>query len=133
MALTGTTGLQVDGIGVTRVKEWHGRRSRECVDSIQERLVVQVIERAIRLSRFVCGAEQDGPTDELVLDGAGTQTPALRLDLMRQTDGGKERTGTRIVVSVDVGGEANRIRDQKPAPGKSLSRLTTACVLSFPA
>ena len=88
-ALTGTAGLQVHGRRVARVKERHGRRRRERVDAVQERLVVQVVQGTVRLPRLVCRSEQDRSTDELVLDCASPETAALRLDLMRGT--GRER------------------------------------------
>lgn len=91
-ALTGTAGLQVHGIGVAGVKERHGGGSGEGVDAVQKRLVVQVVESTVRLSRFVCRPEEDGTADEFILNGAGSQTPALRLDLMnRETEGGVRR------------------------------------------
>lgn len=115
--LTGTTGLQIDGGGVTRVEEGHGGGGGEGVDPVQKGLVVQVVEGAVRLPRLVRRSEQHRPADEFILNRASSQTSTLRLDLMnrymREGRGG-EGTGTRtrIVVSVE-GGIRNRISNVK--------------------
>ena len=82
--LTGTTGLQVDGGGVAGVKERHGRGGGERVDAVQKRLVVQVVESAVRLPRLVRRPEQHRAADEFILNRAGPQTSTLRLDLMNR-------------------------------------------------
>lgn len=116
LSLTGTAGLQVHGIRVTGVEQRHGGGSGEGVDAVQERLVVQVVESAVRLSRFVCRPEEDGTADEFILNGAGSQTPALRLDLMnRETERESEgKTAGRIAVP-----EGKRIVYLGSAPGMS--------------
>ena len=85
-ALTGAAGLEVGGTGVAAVEQRNGTRCGEGVQPVGEGLVVKVVEGAVRLAGLEAGAEEHRPADEFILDGARSQTAALRFYLK-----GKER------------------------------------------
>ena len=76
-SLTGTTGLQVHGRRLSAVEQWQRTGSGVRVCAIRKRFVVQVVERAVRLTRLVTRTIEYRPADEFVFDGARTQTTSL--------------------------------------------------------
>lgn len=85
-SLTGTAGLQVDGSRLTAVQQWQRAGSGVRVGAVRKRLVVQMEERTVGLTRLVARPVEHRAADELVLDGARTQTSALRLDLTQDAN-----------------------------------------------
>ncbi|KAH9395744.1 hypothetical protein TYRP_020481 [Tyrophagus putrescentiae] len=87
----GDAGLEVGGTGVAAVEQRNGTRCGEGVQPVGEGLVVEVVEGAVRLAGLEAGAEEHRPADEFILDGARSQTAALRFYLKWKRGGKRER------------------------------------------